>query len=93
MRVKILEAFASGIPVVSTRLGAEGLSAKHGTHLMVADSPAEFAEATLYLLANPHAARAMAAHARELVETSYDLPAAAIKLESIYRQLIASRAP
>ena len=90
MRVKILEAFASGIPVVSTPLGAEGLSGTNGVHFMLADSPAKFAEATLYLLENPEAATAMAAHARQLVETSYDWPAAAVKLEEIYRQLIAT---
>ena len=92
MRVKILEAFASGIPVVSTRIGAEGLAGEHGAHLMLADSPADFAGATLYLLDNPDTAREMAANARQFVEASYDWPAAALKLEEIYRQLIASRA-
>ena len=48
-RVKILEAFAHRIPVVSTALGAEGLGARHGVHLLVADEPAAFAEACLAL--------------------------------------------
>jgi GT2 family glycosyltransferase len=91
MRVKILEAFASGIPVVSTPLGAEGISVQQGVHLMLAASPEEFAAATLDLLQNPEAASAMARNARQLVEASYDWPAAALELERIYRQLLASK--
>ncbi len=49
-RVKILEAFARGVPVVSTRAGAAGLGAEVGTHLLLADSPEEFAEACVSLL-------------------------------------------
>jgi glycosyltransferase involved in cell wall biosynthesis len=44
-RLKILEAFAMGIPVVSTGVGCEGLAVEHGTHLLIADTPGEFAEA------------------------------------------------
>ncbi len=88
MRVKILEAFASGIPVVSTPLGAEGIAAESGTHLLLAPSPAEFAEATLRLLEDRQAAARMAEEARRLVETFYDWPAAAAKIERIYQELI-----
>jgi glycosyltransferase involved in cell wall biosynthesis len=49
-RVKILEAFANRIPVVSTTIGAEGLNVKSGRHLLVADEPAAFAEACVRLL-------------------------------------------
>ena len=45
MRVKLLEAFASGIPVVSTRLGAEGLAVKDGEFCALADSPLTFVSA------------------------------------------------
>ena len=50
-RLKILEAWAAAIPVVSTKLGAEGLPARPGEHLLLADSPAAFAEAVSRLLA------------------------------------------
>jgi glycosyltransferase involved in cell wall biosynthesis len=49
-RVKILEAFAHRIPVVSTTIGAEGLGARDGEHLLVADDPAGFADACAQLL-------------------------------------------
>jgi glycosyltransferase involved in cell wall biosynthesis len=49
-RFKILEAWAAGRAVVSTTLGAEGLDARPGTHLLIADTPAEFAISTLRLL-------------------------------------------
>ncbi|HLG91651.1 MAG TPA: glycosyltransferase family 4 protein, partial [Acidimicrobiales bacterium] len=50
-RVKILEAFAHRIPVVSTSLGAEGIEgAEDGRHLLVADSPEAFASACVRLL-------------------------------------------
>ena len=51
-RVKIIEAWAAGVPVVSTSLGAEGLGARAGEHLLLADSPKEFREAVSGLLAN-----------------------------------------
>ncbi len=49
-RVKILEAWAATTPVVSTSLGAEGLGAIAGQHLLIADTPGEFVEAILRLL-------------------------------------------
>jgi glycosyltransferase involved in cell wall biosynthesis len=51
-RIKILEAWAAGTPVVSTTIGAEGLEAENGRHLLLADQPSEFAEAIGSLLAD-----------------------------------------
>jgi glycosyltransferase involved in cell wall biosynthesis len=45
MRIKLLEAMARGKAIVTTSLGAEGLNAIHGNHLLLADSPTEFAAA------------------------------------------------
>lgn len=52
-RFKILEAWAAGRAVVSTTLGAEGLGARDGEHLLLADDPDDFAEAVLRLLNDP----------------------------------------
>ena len=50
-RLKILEAWAAGLPVVSTSIGAEGLGARHREHLLIADDPAGFVQETLRVLA------------------------------------------
>jgi glycosyltransferase involved in cell wall biosynthesis len=52
-RLKILEAWAAGVPVVSTTLGAEGLGAEPGVDLVIADSAAGFAKAVNNLLESP----------------------------------------
>jgi polysaccharide biosynthesis protein PslH len=71
-RLKILEAMALHTPVVSTSKGAEGLDVEPGRHLLIADTPAEFATAVLSLLNDPDAAQRLAANAYELVSTRYD---------------------
>src|SRR4029077_11451874 len=57
MRVKLLEAFAAGIPVVSTRIGAEGLAEKDGEICALADDPVEFAGRILEFFGNPQQAQ------------------------------------
>jgi sugar transferase (PEP-CTERM/EpsH1 system associated) len=49
-RLKIIEAMAMGLPVVSTTVGAEGLSVQPGEDILVADDPASFSESVLQLL-------------------------------------------
>ena len=71
-RVKILEAMALGTPVVSTSKGVEGLNVRPSTDLLVADTPAEFADQVLRLLASPELRQSLSQHARQTVETRYD---------------------
>ncbi|MFD7660226.1 glycosyltransferase family 4 protein, partial [Actinosynnema sp. NPDC059797] len=70
-RIKVLEAFAIGAPVVSTVIGAEGIDARDGEHLLLADEPEDFAEAVLRLLRDRTAAEQLAGRARELVRRKY----------------------
>ena len=84
MRVKILEAFARGIPVVSTSVGVEGIDARPGEHLLVADTPEEFAEAVTLLLTEPARAALLAQRAREAVESRYDWRTALRGLDEVY---------
>ncbi len=70
-RIKILEAFAAGVPVVSTPLGAEGIEAAAGCELLLGDSAEALAAACLRLHAAPSLARALAAAARQRVEETY----------------------
>jgi len=73
MRVKLLEAFAAGIPVVSTRVGAEGLTAKDGDICALADTPEAFAGKIVELFVDAAKARAMAERAREQVVATRDM--------------------
>ncbi len=94
VRVKLLEAFAAGIPVVSTSVGAEGLTGADGAICAIADDPAAFAARALDLLRNPEDAARLAARARAEVEANWDMAAITRKLVDGYREIVASkRAP
>lgn len=70
-RLKILEAFAAGVPVVSTSIGAEGLEVVAGEHLLLADTPAELAAATLLVLRERTFAQRLADAAQRLARERY----------------------
>lgn len=71
-RLKILEALALGVPVVSTSKGAEGLELADGKHLLLADTPMDFARATSRLLTDPPLARRLGEAGRQVVAARYD---------------------
>jgi len=85
IRVKLLEAFASGIPVVSTRMGAEGFPTTSGQVCELADSPEAFAASVLRLFADPDYAAALAWRAREMVVRNHDARVVITRLEATYR--------
>jgi len=70
-RLKILEAMAAGVPVVSTSKGAEGLAVVDKEHLLIADTPESFTNAVITLLSNDDVRYSLASHARKLVEGTY----------------------
>ncbi len=80
-RVKILEAWAAARPVVSTRLGAEGLPAVHGQNLLLADSPHEILEAILLLLKDTDLRRRLGQAGRRTVEEQLCWPVVWDKLD------------
>jgi glycosyltransferase involved in cell wall biosynthesis len=90
MRVKILEAFARGIPVVSTAVGVEGIDAIPGTHLLVADSPQDVAGSLVGLLKDRDEAARLAGAARQLVESRYDWRHALSGLDHIYGERLST---
>jgi polysaccharide biosynthesis protein PslH len=67
-RLKIYEAMAMGIPMVSTSIGAEGLPVRTGEHLLIADEPEEQASAIVRLLQKPQVAFELASNALVLVQ-------------------------
>jgi polysaccharide biosynthesis protein PslH len=70
-RIKLLEAFAEGVPVVTTAVGAAGLAAEHDRHLLIAEGAPALAEAIARLLADEELAARLAREARRLVEERF----------------------
>ncbi len=72
MRVKILDAWRWGLPVVATPIGAEGLAMRDGENGLLAATPQAFAEAVVRVLTEPELARRLARAGRATVEAEYD---------------------
>ena len=70
-RLKVVEAFAYGVPVISTGAGAEGIDATDGTELLLADTPAEIVAAVQRLLNDPALSERIGHAGRALYERSY----------------------
>ena len=91
VRVKLLEAFASGIPVVATSLAAEGLCKPGDAEAWIEDEDEAFAEAIVALLSSPAQGRALARTARASVERNWDRRAAVSRLLAQYRAIHATK--
>ncbi len=91
VRVKLLEAFASGIPVVSTTIGAEGLTSSDGDICGLADDPQLFADTAARLLSDKAAARDLAIRARKAVVDTRDMRTITRKLEQSYRKEVEAK--
>jgi glycosyltransferase involved in cell wall biosynthesis len=82
-RLKAFEAMASGLPVVSTLLGVEGLGLTPGQHFLAADTDTEFADAIIALLRDAPRRAAMAEAGRALLEARYSWATIARQFEAI----------
>lgn len=71
-RIKLLEAFTHGVPVVSTSAGAEGLEVEPERHLLIGDDPDRLAEACRRLWAEPALANRLRPEGLRLVAARYD---------------------
>ncbi|MCS6803205.1 MAG: glycosyltransferase family 4 protein [Chloroflexota bacterium] len=89
MRFKVVQAMAAGVPVVTTTFGADGVAARHGEHLLMADTPAAFRDAIRRTLRDPQATRRRVARARALVVERYDWRAILPALAALYDRLAA----
>jgi len=90
MRVKILEALARGLPIVSTTIGYEGIALTPGEHLLVGDTPADFAAALVQLLRDPGLGRSLAAAGRRVAEEAYDWHAINPRVDAVYERALAA---
>ena len=85
MRVRILEAFARAMPVVTTTVGLEGIEAEPGLDVMVADTPDEFSRSVIDLLSNKNLQTQLATNGRRLAEGKYDWQVVLSHLENVYK--------
>ena len=93
-RLKLFEAFAAGIPAVSTTVGAEGIDAVDGEHLLIADGAENLAHAVDRLLADEPLAASIAENAMRLAAERYDWDASAkILLAGIHELMPADPPP
>lgn len=85
---KILEAMATGTPVVATDYAIGGIRVTHGQDIMVANKPTEFAGRVIELLNNQELRQKMSRNARRLVEENYSWKSSIQQLEKIYQAAI-----
>jgi polysaccharide biosynthesis protein PslH len=83
-RLKILEAMAAGVPVISTALGAEGIEATNGKDILIAESSDDFLASIMRLASAPDLAQLLSEGGRALVATHYDWPALGEKLFQVH---------
>lgn len=88
-KLKVLDYLGSGLPIVTTRKGIEGINAKNGEHAIVVDDvDDEFVDAIKYLMNNEKERKRIGANARKLAEEEYDWDKIGKKLDGLYRNII-----
>ena len=85
-RLKILESFAAGIPVVSTSIGAEGLDVVPGEHLLIAEDENTFASQCIRLMEEPEHAQLLAIAAKKIALDKYDWLSISPRIETAWLQ-------
>ena len=88
-RIKILDAWAMGKAIVSTRIGCEGLDARDGENILIRDDPASFAEAIRQVLVDPNLRGRLELEGRRTVERSYSWESLEPAMRADYLGLIA----
>jgi glycosyltransferase involved in cell wall biosynthesis len=86
-RLKVLEAMAMRVPIVSTSTGIAGIECTHGQHVLVADEAKDFVDTLLTLLENPALGARLSTAGRALVEHHYSWDVIGAQLDGFYRRL------
>lgn len=92
-KIKLLEAMAAGMPIVSTSIGVDGLSVEDGRHVLLADSADAFAHKVIEALSSVELRRVLGTSARQLVEEHYEWKRIGLRLERIYQDLVLPKPP
>jgi glycosyltransferase involved in cell wall biosynthesis len=90
IKVKLLQALALGLPVVTTPEGAEGIGLQHGKDALIAPDAAGCAELCLRVLEDPSLAEALGKAGRALAQQRFNVPAMVERLEQIYQEILAA---
>jgi polysaccharide biosynthesis protein PslH len=93
IRVKILESMLMGRVVITTRIGMEGIPAKDGISILIANSAAEFAEKLQFCRQNPTKMAQIGAAARQLIEQEFDNKYIAKRVLAFYKLLTVQNEP
>lgn len=86
-RYKVLESMATGTPVITTPLGAEGLSINHGTHALIGDSEQDLIKLTVDLLKDARLQSRLSKEGKKLVTDQYGWESISASLDRLYRQI------
>jgi glycosyltransferase involved in cell wall biosynthesis len=92
-RIKIIEAAMHGVPVVSTRLGVEGLSFAEGREILLAEDARQMANQIISALSNPSKAREIGLGAQAVAKAQYSFETVSHQLACNWKELLAKRNP
>jgi polysaccharide biosynthesis protein PslH len=87
-KLRVLEAMAMRIPIVSTSVGVEGIECTHGQHVLVVDAAEDFAHQLIALLDRAEVRESLAMEGRQLVERRYSWQAIGDGLDAFYRRIV-----
>ena len=88
MRVKIVDAWCWGVPIVSTSIGAEGIAVRDGENILIADTPDTFAQAVVRVLKDPTLGERLRQNGRRWVEERYNWRRVYARWDEVYSRLV-----
>jgi glycosyltransferase involved in cell wall biosynthesis len=88
MRVKILDAWVRGLPIVSTRIGAEGIQYREGENILIAADAQAFSQACTKLLTDSALNHSLRTSGRTWVESHYSWEAVYRQVDEVYARLL-----